>query len=90
MENIRRGAMVYMGAVDASYWHRMFDNILEGVFIEGKTIGEAYLEARNEDYYVKLGNACRERRGDAFYALYGDPTFRPKWWGKYLPNWWLL
>jgi hypothetical protein len=82
IENIRRGAMVYMGAVDLSYWHRMFDDVLEGVFINGKTIGEAYLEARNEDYDDNVYNFNVElpRRGDPYYSLIGDPTFKPKWW----------
>jgi beta propeller repeat protein len=80
MENIRRGAMVYMGAVDLSYWHRMFDNILKGAFVDGKTIGEVYLEARNEEY-----NSCASSNppwpcGDTYYALIGDPTFKPRWW----------
>jgi hypothetical protein len=86
IENIRRGAMVYMGAVDVSYWHRMFDDVLEGVFIDGKTIGEAYLEARNDDYddYDELRYRNFQklpiRKGDPYYALIGDPTFKPKWW----------
>jgi len=80
MENLRHGAMVYMGAVDLSYWHRMFDDILEGVFLQGKTIGEAYVQARNEDYNDNVYNFCQDLKGDPFYALYGDPTFKPKWW----------
>jgi len=80
MENIRRGAMVYMGAVDISYWHRMFDNILEGAFVDGKTIGEVYVEARNEEYANCVANPPPWACGDCYYALIGDPTFKPKWW----------
>jgi beta propeller repeat protein len=82
IENIRRGAMVYMGAVDLSYWHRMFDDVLEEVFVNGKTIGEAYLKARNEDYDDNVYNFNVElpRKGDPYYSLIGDPTFKPKWW----------
>jgi beta propeller repeat protein len=80
MENIRRGAMVYMGAVDNSYWHRMFDDILEGVFIDGKTIGEAYVEARNEEYDDCMAEQPAWPCGDSYYALFGDPTFEPRWW----------
>jgi beta propeller repeat protein len=80
IENIRRGAMVYMGAVDNSYWHRMFDDLLYDVFVDGQTIGEAYITARNEDYNDDVYNFCDDRKGDPFYALIGDPTFRPRWW----------
>ncbi len=80
IENIRRGAMIYMGAVDNSYWHRMFDNILKGVFIDGKTIGQAYLEARNEEYQNCIAKPPPWPCGDPYYALIGDPTFKPRWW----------
>jgi beta propeller repeat protein len=82
MENLRRGAMVYMGAVDLSYWHRMFDNILYGVFVDGKTIGETYLDARNEEYNENIYNFNQDlpRKGDPYYSLIGDPTFKPRWW----------
>lgn len=79
-QNMRRGAMVYMGATDVSYWHTMFDNILEGVYLDGKTIGQAYLEARNEDYDDDPWNFSLTLKGDIFYTLYGDPTFTPRWW----------
>jgi len=78
-QNIRRGAMVYMGATDVSYWHNMFDNILNGVYNEGRAIGEAYMEARNEDYDEDVWCFSLTLRGDIFYALHGDPTFKPKW-----------
>ena len=80
MENIRRGAMVYMGAVDLSYWHRMFDNILKGAFVDGKTIGEIYLEARNEEYTNCAAGQPPWPCGDTYYALIADPTFKPRWW----------
>ena len=80
IENIRRGAMVYMGAVDVSYWHRMYDNILEGIFVDGKTIGEVYVEGRNEEYTNCMAGNPPWPCGDSYYALIGDPTFRPRWW----------
>jgi beta propeller repeat protein len=80
MENIRRGAMVYMAAVDLSYWHTMFGEILTEAYVNKKTIGEAYLKARNAEYQQRVDNLTRELRGDPFYALVGDPTFRPRWW----------
>lgn len=88
-QNIRRGAVVYMGATDVSYWHTMFDDILHGVYQERKTIGEAYLEARNEDYDDDRWNFSLTLRGDIFYALLGDPTFQPKWesWEQE-ESWW--
>ncbi|MEM2905509.1 MAG: CARDB domain-containing protein [Candidatus Bathyarchaeia archaeon] len=78
-QNIRRGAMVYMGATDVSYWHTMFDDILYGVYEGRKTIGESYLEARNEDYDEDRWNFSLTLRGDIVYALLGDPAFQPKW-----------
>lgn len=78
-QNIRHGTMVFMGATDVSYWHCMFDDILNGVYLQGKTIGEAYMEARNEDYDEDIFNFSN-LKGDIYYALLGDPTFRPKWW----------
>ena len=78
-QNIRRGAMAYMGATDVSYWHNMFDNLLEGLYDEGRTIGEVYLEARNEDYDDDVWCFSLTLQGDIFYALHGDPTFKPKW-----------
>jgi hypothetical protein len=77
-QNIRRGAMVYMGATDVSYWHNMFDNLLTGLYEDRRTIGEVYLEARNEEY--DIGHwVSTNLRGDIYYALHGDPTFTPKW-----------
>jgi hypothetical protein len=79
-QGISRGVLAQQGAVDVSYWHQEFDNILEGSFIDGKTIGESYLEARNEEYNDRLYNFCSGLEGDNYYSLYGDPTWRPKWW----------
>ena len=81
-ENLRRGAMVFMGAVDLSYWHRMFDDILIRCFMDGQTIGEAYLEARKEEYMAAAGSGKTTiwPLGDPYYALLGDPTFKPRWW----------
>jgi len=80
IQGIRRGAMAQQGAVDISYWHQQHDNILKGTILEGKTIGEAYMEARNEDYEINHANFCENIRGDPFYALLGDPTWKPRYW----------
>ncbi len=80
VQGIRRGALAQQGAVDVSYWHQEFDNILRGAFIEGKTIGEAYRDARNEDFVIDHYNFCTGIRGDPYYVLLGDPTWKPKWW----------
>ncbi len=82
IENLRRGAMVYMGAVDNSYWHRMYDNIMIHCFLNGQTIGDAYKDARKEEYdsVSNLKEKVIWPYGDAFYALLGDPTFKPRWW----------
>lgn len=79
-QNMRRGAMVHMGATDVSYWHTMFDDILTGVYLDRKTIGQAYMEARNEEYDEGIWNLCLTLKGDVFYALHSDPTFQPRWW----------
>ena len=84
-QNIRRGAMVYQGAVDVSYWHCMFEETMYGIFKNGETIGEAYRKARNSEYgnidKCPPGiNFCTNIDGDPFYALIGDPTFKPKFW----------
>jgi beta propeller repeat protein len=78
-QHMRRGAMVYMGATDVSYWHNMFDNILEGLYNDDRSIGEVYMEARNDDYDDDVWCFSLTLRGDIFYALHGDPTFKPKW-----------
>lgn len=81
VQGIRRGTLAQQGAVDSSYWHHEFDDILNKVMLEGKTIGEAYMEARNEEYNIEnIDNLCPPLRGDPFYVLLGDPTWRPKWW----------
>lgn len=79
-QNIRRGAMAHMGATDVSYWHNMFDNILRAVYIQGRSLGDAYVEARNEDYDEDIWNFSITLKGDIYYALLGDPTFVPRWW----------
>jgi beta propeller repeat protein len=79
-QNIRRGAMVYMGATDVSYWHNMFDNLLDGLYNDGRTVGEVYVEARNEEYDDDdVWCFSLTLQGDIFYALHGDPSFKPKW-----------
>ncbi len=80
IENLRRGAMIYMGAVDLSYWHRMFDDILVGAFINDKTIGQVYMDARNSEYNRCIIRAPHWACGDPWYALIGDPTLKPRHW----------
>ena len=73
-QGIRRGVLMQQGAVDQSPWHEQFTEILEKSIIQGKSIGEAYRDARNTEFYNSGGD------GDGYYALIGDPTWRPKWW----------
>ena len=80
VQGIRRGALAQQGAVAISYWHQEFDDILEGTILQDKTIGKAYMEARNEEYQINHYNFFRGLRGDPFYVLLGDPTWKPKWW----------
>ncbi len=74
VQNIRRGALGYQGATDISYWNAEFDETLNGFLLEGKSIGKAYKEARNQDYNDDIYNFCTGLRGDIFYAWLGDPT----------------
>jgi hypothetical protein len=76
MENTRRGAIGFQGAVHVSYWNEEFDDILNGFMLEDKEIGVAYKEARNEDYQNRIYNYCSGLRGDVFYAWIGDPTLK--------------
>jgi len=76
VQNIRRGALGFQGAVDISYWNKEFDDILNGFVLEGKSIGTAYKEARNQDYKDNIYNFCLGLRGDIFYAWIGDPTIK--------------
>jgi hypothetical protein len=80
VQGIRRGALAQQGAVDVAHWHQELDDILNGVFLEDKSIGKAYLEGRNEEYFEGNYNFCFKLEGDPYYALLGDPTWRPKWW----------
>ncbi len=80
MQGIRRGALAQQGAVDVSYWHQEFDDILTASILQNKTIGEAYMEARNDDYVKENYNFCGGLVGDPFYSLLGDPNWRPRWW----------
>jgi|GEM_PF-2811372 len=84
VENIRRGAMAFQGAVDISYWHNQFDEILNEAFLNGKTIGDAIRIAKNSDYEnlesLHVTNYCIGLKGDPYYILVGDPTFKPRWW----------
>ncbi len=73
-QGIRRGILAQQGAIDVSYWHQEFDDVLNGTILDNETIGEAYLTARNNEYIDRLGG------GDNYYAMLGDPTWRPRWW----------
>lgn len=73
---VRRGLLAFQGAVDLAVWYNTFDDALNETFLNGKSIGEAYMIARNNEYIEDaLFNV-----GDLYYTLIGDPTWEPKWW----------
>lgn len=82
--NLRYGAMEFHGATGMGYWHVQFGPLLRECFVEGKSVGEAFMDAKNaekehaagEDYATWLAGY-----GDPVQVMWGDPTFRPKWWG---------
>jgi putative cell wall-binding protein len=81
-QGLRRGTLAQQGAVDVSYWHKQFDTILRKAFIEGESIGVAFMDARNAEY-LRLsfyGTCTKYSNGDPYYALLGDPTWRPRLW----------
>jgi len=67
--NIRQGALVYMGADSVNGGFLMFPILINNLFLEKKSIGEAFRDAKNRKYY-----------NDLFYLIIGDPTFIPRWW----------
>ena len=67
--NIRRGAIAYIGAESVSYWFGYWDVLLDNIFTKDQTIGESFRKAKNSEYGM-----------DFYYLLIGDPTFKPKWW----------
>ncbi|RLF35714.1 MAG: hypothetical protein DRN03_04780, partial [Thermoplasmata archaeon] len=67
---LRAGALAFLGAVDLSNGHELFDDILQTSFIGNETIGKGYMEGRKEPW----------RRYNDVYLLFGDPTIRPRWW----------
>ena len=68
-QNLRRGSMVFQGAVSVSYWEKYFDIMLNEMYLEGDSIGTAFKHAKNSEY-----------ARDLYYTIIGDPTFKPKWW----------
>lgn len=67
---LRAGAMSFLGAVDLSTGHEMFDELLNNAFLNDYTIGEAFKSGKNND------PCCY----NDVYILFGDPTIRPRWW----------
>jgi hypothetical protein len=69
MQNIRRGMLIYHGAVSVSVWQNYWEILFRESFLEGKTIGEVFRDAKNYDYTF-----------DLYYLIIGDPTLKARWW----------
>jgi hypothetical protein len=83
-QNIRRGAMGQQCAVSHAPWHEECDELLQGLYVTGLSLGKAFQEARNAEFRRHRENPDYDNAtsgkiwGDAHYVLVGDPTFKPK------------
>lgn len=80
VQSIRRGAIVQVSAVSVSYWHQMFDEWLNEMYKNKKSLGEAFKIAKNSEYDRDPWNFHGTYIGDPWYFLMGDPVFKPKYW----------
>jgi hypothetical protein len=80
VQSIRRGAIVQIAAVSVSYWHQMFDELLNNMYLHNRSIGEAFRLAKNSEYDRDAYNFSSAYVGDPWYFLMGDPAFVPKHW----------
>ena len=80
VQSIRRGAIVQIAAVSVSYWHQMFDEMLDNMYLHKKSLGEAYRIGKNSEYDRDAPNYHSVYKGDPWYFLMGDPAFVPKYW----------
>lgn len=80
VQSIRRGVIAQISAVSVSYWHQMFDELLNNMYLNRKSVGEAYRLAKNAEYDRNGSNYSTAYKGDPWYFLMGDPAFVPKYW----------
>jgi hypothetical protein len=80
VQSIRRGAIVQIAAVSVSYWHQMFDEQLDNMYLNRVSAGEAFRLAKNAEYDRNAPNFHTVYQGDPWYFLMGDPAFVPKYW----------
>lgn len=80
VQSIRRGAIVQIAAVSVSYWHQMFDEWLDNMYLNKKSLGEAFRIAKNAEYDRDAYNFHSVYIGDPWYFLMGDPAFVSKYW----------
>jgi hypothetical protein len=81
--NLRYGALQFHGATGMGYWHVQFEPLIRGTFVEGKTIGHAFMEAKNAQYVKDEGRDYATwiaGYGESVQVMWGDPTLRPKYW----------
>jgi hypothetical protein len=81
--NLRYGALQFHGATGMGYWHVQFEPLLRGCFVEGKTIGHAFMDAKNSQYVRDEGRDYATwiaGYGESVQVMWGDPTLRPKYW----------
>ena len=79
MQNLRYGAMNYMGAVDMSYWHRLFQPLTDDIFVNNLSVGNAFRNAKNKKYLKdsQMQNIPIWLCADGYHNLLGDPTLKP-------------
>ena len=80
VQSIRHGVIVQIAAVSVSYWHMMFDEMLDTVYLQKKSLGEAFRLGKNSEYNRNAYNFHSVYRGDPWYFLMGDPAFKPRYW----------
>ena len=81
MQSIRRGAIAQIAVASEAYWHQMWDVLLNQMYLQGKSVGEAFKCARNAEWDRDPMNFSynNEHRGDPWFFLMGDPVFAPKY-----------
>jgi hypothetical protein len=74
IQNLRRGMMETVGAVDKNYNIHYFDIMFEA-YRKSEPIGKSFRKAKLSN---KNGFLPHENIADFNYVLIGDPTFKPR------------
>lgn len=79
--NLRYGALEFQGSAGIGSRNSEFQSIVKACFTEGKSIGQAFMEAKNAQRTLatrKSASTWRAGHGDAVQILWGDPSLKPK------------